>query len=130
MSGVSRSFCFTCHIGGEGARELNTSPMSSRIASRTVFIQTAGHILACIVALYVSPATAQKSLDNSPSQASPAQGPLRVHPTNPRYFTDGSGKAIYLTGSHTWNNFQDGGWAADGVGQNWTNNLKRFDYSG
>ena len=33
--------------------------------------------------------------------AAPATGPLRVHPTNPRYFTDGSGKAIYLTGSHT-----------------------------
>jgi len=32
--------------------------------------------------------------------------PLTVHPTNPRYFTDGSGKAVYLTGSHTWNNFQ------------------------
>src|SRR5262245_18954414 len=29
-------------------------------------------------------------------------GPLQVHPTNPRYFDDGSGKAIYLTGSHTW----------------------------
>src|SRR2546428_4336327 len=37
-----------------------------------------------------------------------AQGdPLRVHPTNPRYFTDGSGKAVYLTGSHTWTNLQD-----------------------
>jgi Putative collagen-binding domain of a collagenase len=35
------------------------------------------------------------------------QGPLRVHPTNPRYFTDGSGKAIFLTGSHTWSNLQD-----------------------
>jgi len=34
-------------------------------------------------------------------------GPLRVHPTNPRYFTDGSGKALYLTGSHTWWNLQD-----------------------
>lgn len=27
--------------------------------------------------------------------------------SNPRYFTDGSGKAIYLTGSHIWNNLQD-----------------------
>jgi hypothetical protein len=34
-------------------------------------------------------------------------GTLRVHPKNPRYFTDQSGKAIYLTGSHTWENFQD-----------------------
>src|SRR6266513_1323969 len=40
-------------------------------------------------------------------QSSPARGPLKVHPSNSRYFTDGSGKAIYLTGSHTWNNLQD-----------------------
>ncbi|MFN2304573.1 MAG: fibronectin type III domain-containing protein [Anaerolineales bacterium] len=39
--------------------------------------------------------------------SSPATGPLVVHPTNPRYFTDGSGKAVFLTGSHTWDNFQD-----------------------
>lgn len=37
--------------------------------------------------------------------AAPATGPLRVLQSNPRYFTDGSGKAIYLTGSHTWANF-------------------------
>ncbi len=41
--------------------------------------------------------------------AEPAKGPLRVHPANPRYFTDGSGKAIFLTGSHTWANFQERG---------------------
>jgi hypothetical protein len=35
------------------------------------------------------------------------QGPLHVHPDNPRYFTDGSGRAIYLTGSHTWSNLVD-----------------------
>jgi len=34
-------------------------------------------------------------------------GPLRPHPNNGRYFTDDSGKAIYLTGSHTWANLQD-----------------------
>ena len=36
-------------------------------------------------------------------------GPLRVHPQNPRYFADGSGRAVYLTGSHTWANLQDQG---------------------
>ena len=36
--------------------------------------------------------------------AAAAGGPLRVLASNPRYFTDGSGKAIYLTGSHTWTN--------------------------
>ncbi|MFT3950139.1 MAG: DUF6298 domain-containing protein [Agriterribacter sp.] len=32
---------------------------------------------------------------------------LRVSKINPRYFTDNSGKAIYLTGSHTWDNLVD-----------------------
>lgn len=45
--------------------------------------------------------------------AAPAAGPLRVHPQNRRYFTDGtkrpdgSLKALYLTGSHHWNNLLD-----------------------
>lgn len=35
------------------------------------------------------------------------KGVLKVCPDNPRYFMDGSGKAVYLTGSHTWSTFQD-----------------------
>lgn len=47
---------------------------------------------------------------SGPQDASgPAKGPLRVLKSNPRYFTDGTGKAIYLTGSHTWSNFLDRG---------------------
>ena len=34
-------------------------------------------------------------------------GVLRVSSVNPRYFTNDCGKAIYMTGSHTWNNFPD-----------------------
>jgi len=34
-------------------------------------------------------------------------GPLTVHPQNPRYFADGNGNAVYLTGSHTWSNLVD-----------------------
>ena len=41
------------------------------------------------------------------SRPSGATGPLRVHPANPRYFADGNGKVVYLTGSHTWNSLQD-----------------------
>lgn len=40
-----------------------------------------------------------------------AAGPLVVSKTNPCYFTaasDPERKAIYLTGSHIWNNFHDG----------------------
>ena len=36
------------------------------------------------------------------------------HNGNGRYFTDENGKAVYLSGSHTWNNFLDGGWEAGG----------------
>ena len=34
-------------------------------------------------------------------------GPLRRCLANPRYFTDDTGRAIYLSGSHTWAVFQD-----------------------
>lgn len=47
--------------------------------------------------------------------------PLRVSPANPRYFADASGRAIYLTGSHTWDNFQDSGT----IGKS----LDHFDYN-
>jgi|SRR6188472_864629 len=39
-----------------------------------------------------------------PVNAQPAKGPLKILPQNPRYFTDGDGKAVILVGSHTWNN--------------------------
>lgn len=47
----------------------------------------------------------------------PATGPLVVSKENPRYFMDSStGRYVYLTGSHTWNNFQDIGFDNDGDG--------------
>ena len=46
--------------------------------------------------------------------------PLRALASNPNYFTDGSGKAIYLTGSHTWNNLQD--WGTNG-------SIQSFDFT-
>lgn len=36
-----------------------------------------------------------------------ATGPLVVSTDNPRYFVSPEGKAVYLTGSHTWANLQD-----------------------
>jgi len=43
------------------------------------------------------------------AQGASFDGPLRVCKENPRYFTDNSGKAIYLTGSHHWYNLVDMG---------------------
>jgi Putative collagen-binding domain of a collagenase len=42
----------------------------------------------------------------------PIRAPLKALPTNPHYFTDGSGRAVYLTGSQTWNTLQD--WGTNG----------------
>jgi hypothetical protein len=59
-------------------------------------------------------ADAEKPSQSS-NKAKSTKGPLRVHSTNPRYFTDGtklpdgSVKAVYLTGAHTWNNLVDMG---------------------
>jgi hypothetical protein len=53
-----------------------------------------------------------------------AAGPLQVHPTNPRYFADPSGRPIYLTGSHTWQSLQDG------ILTGYTTVTQPFDYTG
>jgi hypothetical protein len=43
------------------------------------------------------------------AQREPAAGPLRILESNPRWFTDGSGRAVYLAGSHIWQSLQDSG---------------------
>lgn len=67
------------------------------------------------------------SLAVCPAQRPPAKGPLRVLGSNPRWFTDGSGKAVYLAGSHTWQNLQDNGLIMPNGGQN---PPPVFDYEG
>ena len=41
------------------------------------------------------------------SQSLRTHGPLRQSPDNPRYFADAENRIVYVTGSHTWENFQD-----------------------
>ncbi|NTV30870.1 hypothetical protein HGA91_02730 [candidate division WWE3 bacterium] len=41
------------------------------------------------------------------SEAAAINGPLRKNTANPRYFTNNSGKSIYLTGTHTWTILQE-----------------------
>jgi hypothetical protein len=70
------------------------------------FVATADHATAkaaCEAILKQAPPSAPVSASKT------ITAPLRALATNPHYFTDGSGKAIYLTGSHTWNDFQDWG---------------------
>ena len=64
----------------------------------------------------------------SPGEVTVA-GPLTVSAANPRYFTAAAGegagqRAVYLTGSHIWNNLHDG----MGPGQGCAEAPERFDY--
>lgn len=56
-----------------------------------------------------------------------ARGPLRALPSNPHWFEDGSGKAVYLAGSHVWQNLQDNGLLIPGAT---SNPPDLFDYEG
>jgi len=59
--------------------------------------------------LLAAAATLPAARTSSRAAQPPATGPLRVHPDNPRYFTDSSGQAILLVGSHTWPSLVDMG---------------------
>jgi mannan endo-1,4-beta-mannosidase len=57
----------------------------------------------------IQPGQNASTQQDTPQAAESFRGPLRALPSNGRYFTDDSGSAIYLTGSHTWSNFKDMG---------------------
>lgn len=59
-------------------------------------------IIGLIFIILVSVNCNQNSQENT-------RGPLRVSETNPRYFTNNLGRAVYLTGAHTWNSLVDMG---------------------
>ncbi len=61
-----------------------------------------------IAAGFVGEGNSLWSVEKSPSPRATA-GPLRVSPDNPRYFADATGQAVYLCGSHVWNNLVDMG---------------------
>ena len=55
--------------------------------------------LSFVLLLMLAPAAESVAIPEPTTTVAPtrATGPLRIHPHNPRYFTDGSGRAIYLT---------------------------------
>ena len=61
------------------------------------FFRSAGALI--VVLLLLDSAVARSAIST----------PLRANTANPNYFTDDTGKPVYLTGSHTWNNLQDWG---------------------
>jgi hypothetical protein len=68
-----------------------------------------------VILLSGTTSRAQNALSPAFSRSKLITAPLRGSPNHPNYFADGIGRAVYLTGSHTWNNFQD--WGTDDVPQ-------------
>src|SRR5580704_3420107 len=89
---------------------LNKVKIMSRPMFRAILFVAIG-VGALGLFLNAYPGTVAPSADLSAAIAAKnaATGPLRVLAANPRYFTDGSGKAGYLAGSHTWADMQDTG---------------------
>lgn len=69
----------------------------------------ASHVWQSIVKSYLVMTAVWTGALLCPAHGSEFNGPLRLCQENPRYFTDNSGKAILLTGSHHWYNLVDMG---------------------
>jgi hypothetical protein len=77
-------------LSGHANRIAQASPVRRRLLSAVVLL---------VVAVGLSPLVA--------SATTSVTSALRALPANPHYFTDASGKAILLTGSQSWDSFQD-----------------------
>ena len=63
--------------------------------------RTGWKALACLGLALACASVPAAASDGLAPRAAPDRT-LRVLPSNPRYFTNGSGRAVYLTGSHVW----------------------------
>jgi len=80
--------------------------------NRRDFLRRTGGSIAGVALAAARPAdrtTAGEPAKPGRAKRPPIAGPLTPHPDNRRYFTDGSGRAVYVAGSHTWPNLVDMG---------------------
>ncbi|MGA8621574.1 MAG: IPT/TIG domain-containing protein, partial [Candidatus Sulfotelmatobacter sp.] len=104
----------TVYTGNSGAgsgftRRIITSPDSDLVEDEIVSTASTYGATAPLVS---SGPWVMQMVTFTPVQL-PATGPLKVSTSNPRYFAEGSGNAVYLTGAHTWPNNKDG-WGVPG----------------
>ncbi|HYV96469.1 MAG TPA: DUF6298 domain-containing protein [Gemmatimonadaceae bacterium] len=78
---------------------------STNAASASV--SSAGLVSALATGVTTIRATAGNGVASVSVNVGTPGGPLRPSAANSRYFTDNSGSAVYLSGSHTWNDLQD-----------------------
>jgi hypothetical protein len=81
-----------------------------RILKRIVIISVVMLLLATVIVIrltWQSPVHWRGNIMDATPAREHASGPLRHSIAGSPYFSDNSGKAVYLTGSHVWNNLQE-----------------------
>lgn len=76
------------------------------IESRSRHIKIRFILVCYFFAVHLSACAEHKDV-SIPEESHKIAGPLGVSTSNPRYFSDATGRIIYLTGSHNWNNLLD-----------------------
>src|SRR5271154_4580878 len=106
---------------GAGAASATESPTTSASSAAKIFGSSSsrsitaqigiGIVLCAMIPFFglTDLVLGASPLATAASTSGPITAPLSALSNNPNYFSDGSGKAVYLTGSHTWNDFQDWG---------------------
>ena len=91
----------------EGAADIN-SPYT--LSLNTTTLTNGSHSLSAVATDNLGLQGVSATIDiNVSNGGGSSTGPLKVLANNPRYFTNGNGKAILLAGSHTWSDLVDNG---------------------
>jgi hypothetical protein len=90
----------------EGGGTLRAEPTAPMRATFTAPAMGTAHILLTVTDDGSPPLAAYQRVTVRVAPH-PLSGPLHRGGANPNYFEDASGRPVYLTGSHTWTNFQD-----------------------
>ena len=90
---------------------MNLEWLAKRLTQAGLLLRVVFFTLILSFATAMPAHSAASLISTAISKSTPITAPLHASTNNPNYFTDGSGKTGYLTGSHTWNDFQD--WGTD-----------------
>jgi hypothetical protein len=92
--------------GANVGAQLTTAPYSLSLDTTT--LSSAAHSLTAVAQDPAGNQGASAAINITVSNTTnTAMGPLKLSAANPHYFVNPAGKAVLLSGSHTWNDFQD-----------------------
>jgi len=105
-SGSLISFVQFLADGSNVGTQISIAPFSLSLDTTT--LSNGAHTLTAIARDLLGNQGTSPAINVTVSNStSTSMGPLKQSTINSRYFVDPSGKAVFLAGSHTWNEFQD-----------------------